>query len=203
MNAQPVCTCPKDSQTTLLEKVVNNLYLLASWWLGGTPMTAVGIHGNASAEFARPGDTAAYAAKDVVSNSTVGTTLMRFQNIARALGKGGYITKARVITDNKTFLPRLRLWLYTVNNPSVQPDNAPFRLLWANRATRIGYIDFDALATEDGTNSDSASSLRADVRLAFTCDPASRDLYGVIETLDAATPASAQNFRVDLESEQN
>lgn len=203
MNPQPACTCPAEGSVSLLTKITNNLYLLASSWINGTPLIALGQHGNANASFTRPSNTTAYTAKDVVSNSTSGTTPMRFTNIARALGKGGYITKARITTDNKSFTPRLRLWLYTVDNPSVLPDNSPYGLLWANRDTRIGYIDFDALATEDSTNSDSAATLRADVRLAFTCDPASQNLWGVLETLDAATPASGQQFRVDLEAEQN
>lgn len=203
---QSPCSCPVDSQPQLLSKIVANQVVLFNLLSGinSQGVVSLGLHGTASASFARPSDTNAYAALDVVSDSTVASTLMRFANIARALGKGGYITKAKVTTDNKLFLPRLRLWLFTVNNPTVNADNAGFGLKYANRSLRVGYIDFPALSTENSSNSDAAQAQRTDdLRLAFTCDPASQDLYGLLETLDAATPTSGQNFYVDLESEQN
>lgn len=114
----------------------------------------------ASAEFTRPADTTGYIARDVVSNSTGGSTLMEF-DLARVAGGSGYLIKARIITSNKTPTPRFRLWLYTTGNPTVAVDNAQMTLLWANRANRIGFLDFPAVATEDATNSDSASALYA------------------------------------------
>jgi hypothetical protein len=41
------------------------------------------------------------------------------------------------------------------------------------------------------------------VRLAFVCASASRDLYGMLETRDAFTPASGQKFTVELTLDQN
>lgn len=206
MLIQTACTCPPDSQSQLLAKVVNNqaaLYALSTG-INAAGIIAYGTHGTASATFARPSDTTQYAINDVVSNSTLASTLMRFANLARALGKGGYLTKARLVTDNKAFLAQMRLWLYTVNNPTVSADNAGFALNYSNRAIRIGYIDFPTLATEDSTNSNSASAIRSDdLRLEFTCDPASRDLYGLLETKTLVTPTSAQNFFVELAAEQN
>lgn len=160
-----------------------------------------------SAEFTRPADTTAYVARDVVSNSTGGTTLMQF-DLARVAGGSGYISKARLVTNNKTPTPRLRLWLYTISNPTVAADNAPFTLLWSNRANRIGYIDFPALASEDPTNSDSASSIATSgtaftVPLAFICAANDTKLYGILETLDGFPPASSQQFFVELTADLN
>lgn len=161
----------------------------------------------ASAEFTRPADTTAYTARDVVSNSTGASTLMQF-DIARVAGGSGYIAKARLITNNKAPTPRLRLWLYTISTPTVAADNAAFTLLWANRANRLGYIDFPALSTEDPTGSDSASSIATSgtaftIPLAFICAAGDTKLYGLLETLDAFTPTSGQQFYVELTADCN
>lgn len=79
-------------------------------------------------------------------------------------------------------------------------DNAAYTLLWANRTSRIGYIDFLSGNTE-GSGSTAANSLNATVRLPFVCAAASRNVFGLLETLDAFTPASAQNFFIELYSE--
>ena len=155
----------------------------------------------ATATFARPADTTAYAANDAVSNGDP-SVLMTFAGLARVAGGSGYITKARIVTDQSANTAAFRLWLYTISNPSVAADNAAFTLSWANRANRIGYIDFPALATE-GTGSDSASALADTIRLAFQCAAGSQALYALLETKSAFTPANAQNFYVELTAEQN
>ena len=67
----------------------------------------------------------------------------------------------------------------------------------------FGKIDFGAMTTEGATNSTCAESLNESVRLSFTCETANTALYGILETLDAFTPASGQNFYISLTSEQN
>lgn len=155
----------------------------------------------ASASFTRPADTTAYTAKDTVSNSTSVPTVLTFSNLARIAGGSGYITKARLLTNQSTNTARFRLHLYHTA-PTAINDNSPFTLLWANRAIRVGYIDFDA-ATTEGTGSDSASALNSVIRLAFSCTSASRTLYGALEAIDAFTPASGQEFFAELTAELN
>lgn len=154
-----------------------------------------------SVEFSRPADTTAYAARDAVANSTSSPTVLTFSNIARVNAGSGYITKARLMTDQSTNTARFRLHLYRTA-PTAINDNAAWTLLWANRANRIGFIDFSALQTE-GTGSDAANALNTDIRLAFVCATASRALYGMLETLDAFTPASGQQFMIELSAEAN
>jgi hypothetical protein len=154
-----------------------------------------------SAAFARPADVAAYASKDVVSNSTSAPIVLTFANLARVNAGSGYLVKARLESDQATNTARFRLHLYHTA-PTPINDNAAFTILWANRAKRVGTIDFDALQTE-GAGSDAAYSANKDVRLAFACDAASRTLYGVLETLDPFTPASGQNFFVELAADNN
>lgn len=164
--------------------------------VGGT-LVPIGI------EYTRAATVSPYLAGDVISDSEAATTLVVFTNIARVVGGSGYITKARLITNQSTCVAQIRLWLYTISNPaSIPVDNAPFTLLYANAPNRIGYIDFPALTTEQ-SGSDSASAMDDKIRLAFACAAASRNLYGVLETKTAFTPANAQKFYIELSADQN
>lgn len=155
-----------------------------------------------SATFTRPADTTAYTALDTVSDSTSAPTLLTFSNVASFNGGGGYITKARIVTDQKTCVARFRLHLFHTA-PTAINDNSPYLSLYANKDKSLGRIDFSAAATEDATNSTAATSLNADVRLAYVCASGTRNIYGVLEALDAFTPASGQGFYVELTAEQN
>jgi hypothetical protein len=157
----------------------------------------------ATASFTRPSNTTAYAALDVVSDSTSATTLMALAGAARAAGRGGYVTKVRLVTDQKTNTARFRVWFYTASNPTVAADNSPYLLLWADRASRIGYVDLVPMATEDATNSTAASALSTSARLAYQCASGDSALYAVLETLDAFTPASGQLFYLEAVFEQS
>ncbi len=162
----------------------------------------VGFLAQVEAEFARPGDTNAYAALDVVSNSTSAPTVLTFNAATRVAAGSGYITKARIMTDLKTATNRFRLHLF-IEAPTAINDNTPYLLLYANRTKRIGRIDFPALATEDPTNSTAAAAQVADVRLPFAITSGD-DIFGVLETLDAiAAPGNAQAFYVQLAIDQN
>ena len=152
-----------------------------------------------SAAFARPNDVTAYASKDAVSDSTSSPTVLTFTNLARVNAGTGYIVKARIMTDQSTNVARYRLHLYNVA-PTAINDNAAWTLLWANRAARIGYVDFDGCQTE-GTGSDCANAVNTTVRLHFAAAAGVRTLYGLLETLDAFTPAANQNFYVELSAE--
>lgn len=149
----------------------------------------------------RPSNTDAYTAKDAVTDSTSAPTNLTFTNLARVNAGGGYIVKARLMTNQSTNTARFRLHLYPTA-PTAINDNAAYTLLWANRANRIGYIDFAACQTE-GSGSDAANSQNDTVRMPFVCASTSRHLYGLLETLDAFTPASGQIIYIELTSDQN
>jgi hypothetical protein len=167
------------------------------------------VGGNGSyvgVEFTRPADTTAYAALDAVSDSTSAPTVLTFANLARVNGGSGYITKARLFTDQKTNVARFRLHLFHTA-PTAINDNSPYTLLYANRANRIGHIDFPACATEDPTNSTAASARvvpdGVSLPLAFKCADGAKTIYGLLETLDAFTPASGQKFWIELTADNN
>ena len=154
-----------------------------------------------SATITRPADTTAYAANDVIS--TLAGAVLEFSGMARAVGGTGTIVRARLMTDQSTMIARCRLHLFHTA-PTAIADNSPYTMLYANAANRIGSIDFPALNTE-GTGSTGAGAMRpsydgayAPPNLWYQCAAADTKLYGILEIKDAATPASAQNFFIEL-----
>jgi len=158
-----------------------------------------------SVEVARPNDGNPYIALDTIADATSGAAVWTFPNMARVAGGSGYIVKAQVMTDQKTCVARLRLHLFNAAVAAIN-DNSPYLTLYANIANRVGVIDFPGLATEDPTNSTQAWSQLAPgtgiLPLPFVC-AADANLYGILETRDAFTPASGQKFTIKLTADQN
>lgn len=154
--------------------------------------------------FARPADTIAYAANDVVSNSTGTPTanLLVFSGIGGQPDNTGFIVKAVLETNQAANVARFRLHLFNAP-PSRQGDNAPFTLLFADAMKHVDYIDFPAMSSE-GTGSTGARAVAVvgfgNLPLAFNT-PGVIDLWGILETLDAFTPASGQAFWLRLVAE--
>lgn len=149
------------------------------------------VHGPVEATLVRPADTNAYAANDVIANSVGSPTIFTIPFMPDN-GDSGYITKARALTNVNNFTGRLRLHLYHTA-PVPVADNAPFALLWANRSSRIGFIDFPAMQT-GGVGSDASNAFLPDIRLFFKLNDQTKNLFAIIQTLDAFTPVASQNF---------
>lgn len=147
-----------------------------------------------SVTLTRPADTTAYTAKDAVSDSTSAPTVLQFANAVRLSGGSGYIVGARMNTSQSTCTARFRLHLFRTT-PSAINDNAAYTLLDANFAIRLGWIDFDAMQTE-GSGSTAANAQNFTAVVPITCGATT--LFGLVETLDAFTPASAQTFKIEL-----
>ena len=166
--------------------------------VGGNTIT-VGI------EFTRPADTAIYAAKDVVCNSVGAPAALVFTNVARVVAGSGYIVKARLMTDQVACVARFRLHLFNTT-PAPIADNALYTLLYANTAARIGHFDFPAMQTE-GAGSTAANAIlvpnMSNLVMAYVAGGATRNLFGILTTLDVFTPASGQKFYVVLSAENN
>lgn len=155
-----------------------------------------------SASFTRPADTTAYAAGDVVSNATSGNTILTFADVGDDLASSGYIVGAKLLTDQATCVAQFRLFLFSASTATLDVDNGPADFLWADRASYLGYIDFPALSTEAGTNT-AAQAQDMALRHLFVCGSTVTAIYGYLVTKTAFTPASAQNFRVELSVAQN
>lgn len=151
-------------------------------------------------EITRPSNTTAYAALDAVSSSSTAPTNLSFTYVTSVNGSNGYVTGAVLRTDQSTNTARFKLHLFTGTVTAVN-DNAAHTALYANKSNYVGSITFDALATE-GSGSDCAVSLNTTVRLPFKF-PSGTTLYGLLETLDAFTPASGQKFFIRLTTDAN
>jgi hypothetical protein len=157
----------------------------------------------AERDFTRPLNATPYAVNDVVSNSASATSTMTFVDMASKEGGAGYITKVRLETNQSTCVAQFRLWLYTIETPVVAADNALFTLLYANRGSRLGYLDIPALTTEATGSNEAMAQWTTTINGPFAFVTASNDtnLYGVLETKTAFTPASGQAFYVEMWSE--
>ena len=162
------------------------------------PLPVGGKSVQKSASFTRPADTTAYAANDAIADSTSAPTLLSFANCANANGGQGYIVKTRLLTNQKTCTARFRLSFYHTA-PSPVNDNAPKPMLYANKDKLIGRIDLDPCTTED-TTSDAAFALSTAL-MPYVCAAADTTIYCILTTLDAFTPASAQQFFLEITCE--
>jgi hypothetical protein len=134
--------------------------------------------------------------------------LLRFANMARVANQNGYIFKGQLYTDQKTCVARIKVHLFSSSVTAIA-DNSPYLRLWANRGNRTGEVIFPAMATEDATNSTAASAIvtpntsSSNIPLYFGTLSGSADLYGIVETLDAFTPASGQQFYIRFGNEDD
>lgn len=165
-------------------------------------VSAGGLQVITTASFTRPADTTAYAAQDVVSNSTSAPTLLAFGGAARGNGGSGLILSARHMKSSTTTSgATYRLILYKVSTITAINDNAQFTMLYANRANRVGFIDFTH--STGGTGSDSSSALSTFVNLPFVCDAAQSSLWGILIVTSAYTPTSGEQHFIELAIAQN
>lgn len=155
----------------------------------------------AKATFTRPANTTAYAGGDCVCNSASAPVLLEFK-LGEAAGSNGYITNAKIVKSGAVIANALfRLYLF---NKSITPvnDNAQFPLLFANAEAMIGFVDFEM--TTEGTGSDAALDIITNINMRFANDPLITDqlIYGVLVAKAAYTPASEEEFMIQLTAER-
>lgn len=164
-------------------------------------VAAAGIQDAIATSFTRPADTTAYAAQDVVSNSTSSPAVLTFAAAGRYPGSSGIILSARHMkSSTSTSGATYRLHLYRVA-PTAIADNAPFTMLYANRANRVGFIDF--LHSAAGAGSDCTNALSTFVNLPFLCEASTVNLFGILTVTGAYTPTSGEQHYVELHVAQN
>lgn len=148
-----------------------------------------------SAVFTRPADTIAYTAGDGISNSTTAPTATEFPFAARIAGGSGLViagklTKSSATTTNASF----RLWLYSAA-PTTPNDNAAFAINFSNRAIRLGYIDFSSMVAGGDCAESFANPQQAQIAFKLA---AGSSLYGILQAMGAYSPASLEQFYLDL-----
>lgn len=182
--------------------VDGNLKVVPTGTIAIDTVQLTAVPAEATATVTLPGVGGTYAAQDEVSDNAVGgsATPLNFADLAAAVGGSGVIVKAVIeastaVVANAVF----RLWLFHTA-PTMYGNDSPYQLDAADKAKRVGYIDF-ALITE-GTGSDSAYGLDDGLRMYFTCAAADRDLYGVLVAKAGYVWAAAQTFDITLTVER-
>lgn len=185
---------PADGQPKMIP-VASDGGMIVSGYNGFSPIA------NVSATITRPSDTTAYSANDSVSNSTSAPTALSFSGIFPNSGNDGYLIAARATVQGSAFSGTLRLHLYSSTVSAIN-DNAAFTLLYSNRATKIGYIDFVGFQY-GGSGSDCSEaygvfSTGSYLPVALSTGTT---IYGLIEARSAFTPTSAQQFFFELKAQ--
>jgi len=155
-----------------------------------------------SANFSRPADTTAYAAGDVVANSTSAPVIMTFARATVESGSAGRIAQAICIDSaNVATKPDLELWLFDTT-VAMDNDNAAFTPTDAELATLIGVIAFPTASFKVGDATGGASGNSVcdiqDINLPFNTVPASNKIYGILVVRNAYVPVSGESFTVRI-----
>jgi hypothetical protein len=189
----------------------------------GDPVTISSVGGNTNANgdyfakvtgystttFALYTDKALTTPKAGNSNYTSGgavARLFRLPNVARIAGGVGYIVKGQLFTDKKDCVAQCKIHIFNAPVTAIL-DNSPYLRLYANKDKRVAEVLFPALSTEDPTNSTAASAIvtantaNSNIPVPFSCGADDRDLYFMVETLTAFTPASGEKFYLRLTAE--
>ena len=153
-----------------------------------------------AANFTRPADTTAYAAGDVIADSTSAPTVITFSRATSdsvsTIQQAIIVTSASVATK-----PDLELWLF---DTTVTPDNdnAVFTPTDAELRTLIGVIAFPVASFKvgDATAGAGGNSI-CDVQtlnIQINSTPQVNAIYGVLVVRNAYVPVSAERFDIRL-----
>lgn len=168
-------------------------------------MSALGISGGGgsratlSLTFARPNNTTAYAAGQVMSNATSGASVKEFLNAVRAAGKGGQLTNVELIlSDIWSPLPQIRMEIFRVA-PAAQDDADAYAPSEAERATCIGAFTFDGI--NDGYQVNSTLRIPGFWEgNGFPCYSVATgtSLYPVFSLINAPTPVASTDITCNM-----
>lgn len=148
-----------------------------------------------TAEFTRPADTTAYAAGDVVSNSTSAGAALNFSDIVRDNEQGIVLRVCAIKSGTGVSNSSLRLHLFK-SDPGTVNDNAAFSLAYADRATYIGSLLLPDFSANGATAI--AEAFPTLIMPVATADGGSGNIYGVLVAEAAYTPANGEQFSVTL-----
>lgn len=152
--------------------------------------------------FTRPSNTTAYAANDVVADSTSAATILTFANAGAYSGGGGYITRVSLQKNSTTVTAAtFRLWIMN-DSVTMINDADPFNLLYSNAGKIVGYFDLNVINPNgSGGSGDSAYAYIDTPRTMYTC--AATSLYGILVVTQAYTPTSAEQFGIKIGVDRN
>ena len=149
------------------------------------------------AGFGRLSNATPYAANTAVIRN--GAIPISFPSTARAAGKTGYINSAICSTSLVAMTGQLRLHLFSVTPLQVATDGNPFIVHTDNDLSVLGWIDFLTFNSGGtGSNASRSAGTLNPSPLAFRTEPTSTTIFGLVQSLNAWTPTSGQNFAFQL-----
>jgi len=158
-----------------------------------------GVTVRASANFTRPADTTAYAAGDLVANSTTAGSVapMSFAGIVRQAGGGGLVRRAKLRKSTTTLTnASFRIHLFSATQTSAGGDNAALNL--PGVADYLGSFD----VTMDRAFNDGALGIGLPTvgdSIALDIPSTGTTIYAFLEARAAYTPGNAEVFTLELE----
>lgn len=142
---------------------------------------------------ARPADTAAYTANDVIGEATNETAALTFQPMG-VPGRTIRIIQSELLAEDDGLISgeaAYRLHLYSVTPPSELADNDAFDIPAGDRASYLGFLDL-------GTPTDLGSTIYVQEEQAKDLLLADDQLFGYLVTIGGYTPTSGRVFRITL-----
>jgi hypothetical protein len=155
-----------------------------------------GVNTILSASYTRPNDTNAYAANDVIADSTASPTNL---SISTGMAKGSsiMITSARIRVDGHSSLPagigNFRVALFS-SAPTAINDNAAFDVISADKAKFLDYIDIGTPIDLGSRIFGKTNGINSHIKLAST----SNTLYAQLITLGGYTPVAQDVYTIFL-----
>lgn len=133
-------------------------------------------------EITRPANQTPYTAGDVIGD--VSGALVPILNVAKAAGFGVRITRIRIQTNDTSVAgTKFNVHVYC-QAPAAIADNAPFVIDYANAVKRVGAIPVVMGVGNLGTVGMNDYNI-------MTCNPLTRDLYFILETVTGFTSSAA------------
>jgi len=154
------------------------------------------------ASFQRPANTTAYAANDVVYSSTSTAGVLLFPGV----GSSGLINGAYLLIAATLATPDLELWVFDSGTDGTEPknalDNAAFSLNSGDLGRLVGVFEFlDTNKKLAGTFQYTEAVAKNPVAYTATGGSSAGNLYGILVTRGAFTPASSTAFVAALHVE--
>jgi hypothetical protein len=162
--------------------------------VGGTTVITTGV-------LIRPADTVAYAVGDLVGGNVAAgaANLLTLTNVPRIPGGTGRIIRLRVATNQAAFAGTLRVHLFKT---AVAPGVGDKGALAGAVANYVNYYGSADVTLGQGILADGSKGFMAfSPPIGFDVPAGVSDIYAVLETRTAFTPAASQRFSVTIEAD--
>lgn len=153
-----------------------------------------------AANFTRPNDTNAYAAGDVIADSTSAPTIITLSGAVKGEGESSMILSASLFSSaNQATKLDARLWLFDTT-VTMDNDNAAFTPTDAELRTLLAVIAFPSTAwiggdATSGAGGNAVCQAQA-LWLPIVAANKTNNIFAVLEARNAYTPVAQERFDI-------